>query len=542
MTINCLKTFSLSILISLSVSMPSFALEISTPSDSSIPEVTEYTTNFNAPNDELLKENNFDENEEFILTDEQRQQMQKLIDDGKIIVTKIENTPENYRGGQKLTPGTSFFLARDRHMNYSNIEELENFLEKNTNNEIGDTLRPNAATVEDYSKCKLIMYYYDATQALDEQGNVKLNYLAVRVINFNSKGWSLGYTTSQLPSKYKLFGYHIEIPKGTVSPGKYRVKNLLYAPYSDEYYHISNREHLNDAFVKIISKKRSVALRHKVDTESQFINATVSRGLSFGCDSEVDITTSDYLYFEYYVRDSIPISRFFLDGDTGAILRLRFEYSSSNSAISFNDGYSEDYDAQNAENTAEMANGIAEIAQGQNAVLESMRELMQHISNQLFAFWNQLAGEFTNLYAKLEKDNEGNTNNIVTEIQNSTNAITNNQDKNTYIEIETAKENAENITNGYDNSKMNSSNDALNNQIAENEKAEKVLSDGINSSFNQFEFDGNILTKYLRCFHMIGEFLTALFENSGFDSVVRFSFFMGVAMLCIGMYRFKGGS
>lgn len=56
-----------------------------------------------------------------------------------------------------------------------------------------------------------------------------------------------------------------------------------------------------------------------------------------------------------------------------------------------------------ANNTAEIANNSARQVEQGDSIIELIKNTIQTISSQLESFWNQLAGEFTNLYNKMNQ-------------------------------------------------------------------------------------------------------------------------------------------
>ena len=80
----------------------------------------------------------------------------------------------------------------------------------------------------------------------------------------------------------------------------------------------------------------------------------------------------------------------------------------------------------------------------------------------LFAFWNQLAYEFTNLYSKLDDKLHNtlvviqeNTEHITKNASESAKKIIDNQDKNTSDIKKNDDKNTDKTLSGYDNSDMN---------------------------------------------------------------------------------------
>ena len=194
-----------------------------------------------------------------------------------------------------------------------------------------------------------------------------------------------------------------------------------------------------------------------------------------------------------------------------------------------------------ADNTRDTADNTKAIVESQNLILGTLKAIIQHISDQLFAFWNQLAGEFTNLYAKLEKNANQNFNALKEAGKAATEHIVENNNKNTNELKENNDKNTDKALNSYDNSSMNSDNERLRNKLAEQDEFEDLITSSINEPLSSFEFK-NPVNQYLLAFGMCGRWLQKLFDSlGGFKDVVNLSFAMTIALICIGMYRFKGG-
>ena len=195
-----------------------------------------------------------------------------------------------------------------------------------------------------------------------------------------------------------------------------------------------------------------------------------------------------------------------------------------------------------ADNTKDTANNTKAIVESQNLILGTLKAIIQHISDQLFAFWNQLAGEFTNLYAKLEKNANDNFTALKEAGKEATKHIVENDNKNTKEIKDNNDKNTDKALNSYNNSSMNNDNETLKNKIAEQDGLEKQITSKINEPLSSFEFK-NPVNQYLLAFGMCGQWLQNLFDSLGdFKDVVNLSFAMTIALICIGMYRFKGGA
>lgn len=194
-----------------------------------------------------------------------------------------------------------------------------------------------------------------------------------------------------------------------------------------------------------------------------------------------------------------------------------------------------------ADNTKDTANNTKAIVESQNLILGTLKAIIQHISDQLFAFWNQLAGEFTNLYAKLERNANDNFNALKEAGKEATKHIVENDNKNTKEIKDNNDKNTDKALNGYDNLGMNKSTNKLDEALKSQDKAEGEITNKANEELKKFEFD-NPVVQYATAFKLVGTILQNVFNALGpFNDVVMFSFFVSIAMICVGLYRFKGG-
>ena len=79
--------------------------------------------------------------------------------------------------------------------------------------------------------------------------------------------------------------------------------------------------------------------------------------------------------------------------------------------------------------SAFIGSAVGAISNTVSSIDDGIREVVQTISFQLTAFWDQLAGEFTNLYGKMDTQHEEDLN----AVEDQTDDITDNADKNTNI-------------------------------------------------------------------------------------------------------------
>lgn len=199
-------------------------------------------------------------------------------------------------------------------------------------------------------------------------------------------------------------------------------------------------------------------------------------------------------------------------------------------------GVKSDSSQDTADNTATIAeNSNRQVEQG-DSIIELIKNTIQTISSQLESFWNQLAGEFTNLYNKMNQHHSEDLAKVDEQIsadrQNTADLITN-QDKNT-----------DQITDGFDSSGMNSANDKLKGQLSDYDSKEKEVLDQVNEKVDSFEFE-----EPLSASHFVGPlediryFLTGVYNGySSLNIPIGFSLTLTIALIVIGYYRFKGGS
>lgn len=254
-------------------------------------------------------------------------------------------------------------------------------------------------------------------------------------------------------------------------------------------------------------------------------------------------------YSEYYIEDSVnlPTSYSYMnvtadyDGDhsfgfpfNGSV-KIQFVSLDSSASTAVNPTAGSGVN-DTANNTADIANNSARQVEQGDSIIELIKNVVQTISSQLESFWNQLAGEFTNLYNKMNQHHSEDLAKVDEQIsadrQNTDDLITN-QDKNT-----------DQITHGFDSSGMNSANDKLKGQLSDYDSKEKEVLGQVNEKVDSFEFE-----EPLSASHFVGPlediryFLTGVYNGySSLNIPIGFSLTLTIALIVIGYYRFKGGS
>ena len=202
---------------------------------------------------------------------------------------------------------------------------------------------------------------------------------------------------------------------------------------------------------------------------------------------------------------------------------------------------------------SEAAQSLEYISQSQNLIIKGIDNIILHISDQLYAFWDQLYNLIhVPTMAKLDqilqaiKDMDINVNvdldelksaissaasKITGQIQSSINSQITNDDKNT-----------DHLENGYDNSGILGENTKLDGAITEYEKVEDQLLNDAKDKIGKFAFNKELVEKYTAPLSDISYFLTGIYNGlKGLNIPVSFSLTLTIALVCVGWYRFKGG-
>lgn len=210
-----------------------------------------------------------------------------------------------------------------------------------------------------------------------------------------------------------------------------------------------------------------------------------------------------------------------------------------------------DTSSQDTQNT--IANATSQIASSVNDVYDSIHDLMQHISNQLAALWDQMYNYMhVPTYNKLQEILQAiqaiqlkvnvDVSSVVDAVDNSADRITDSVNSSINNQITNDNKNADDIKNGYDNSGMKADNDRLNDKISQYDNVEDQLFDDAKNKIGNFTFE-NPLTKYTDVLSDISYFLSGIYTALGALNIpVGFSLTLTIALIFIGYYRFKGGS
>ena len=200
-----------------------------------------------------------------------------------------------------------------------------------------------------------------------------------------------------------------------------------------------------------------------------------------------------------------------------------------------------------------IANTTQQIQYSTNKIYESIQQLIQHISNQLAALWDQMYNYMhVPTYNKLQEILQAiqaiqvkvnvDVSSVVDAVDNSADRITDSVNSSINSQITNDNKNADDLKNGYDNSGMKADNDRLNDKISQYDTVEDQLFDDAKDKIGNFTFE-NSLSKYTDVLSDISYFLSGIYTALGALNIpVSFCLTLTVALIFFGYYRFKGGS
>ena len=261
----------------------------------------------------------------------------------------------------------------------------------------GESDLPTVTNTVDYSDLQLALRYYDMSNAV--------KYVLVR---FNSSR----YATMSLPSDCaKPDRFYIRVMKGSLpSSGRYRVEVRFSSNTGVEYkansfYMLSQKDNLNAT-----SDRSSTSDGTFMDFSGDWYYSTV-----------IELGNIAFLEFGPVLKN--PSNSVF---PYGGYVSVNFTKTSDTPAYTTAGG---SYTSDNA--TQDIANNTAQQVEQGDTIIELIKNTIQTISSQLTAFWNQLAGEFTNLYAKMTQQHSeqlqadrDNTDDIIATDDANTNKVT----------------------------------------------------------------------------------------------------------------------
>ena len=185
-----------------------------------------------------------------------------------------------------------------------------------------------------------------------------------------------------------------------------------------------------------------------------------------------------------------------------------------------------------------IADNTGQMVEKQDTIIDQIMNVTEKISNQLAAFWNQLAGEFTNLYNKMNQQHadqiqadRNNTEDLIAAEESNTTNIINNNNANT-----------DKLAYGYDNSAQDQKNDELGSKLDEYDSAESEIFDSVSGNISDFNMDDYKIedSSLLAGIVWVSDFMQQLFVSMGlFNLPVTISLVLIFVVIMIGYYRIR---
>lgn len=305
----------------------------------------------------------------------------------------------------------------------------------------------------DYSGAEVWLQYYD-----ESLGDGILRYSKLPLSSNGVLRTSV-YNTS----RYDLVAFDIRLRKSSLPPaGKYKFTFDYSADIGPLYWHNSGT----------LGTKLSY---NNASTQFPSVGFTASRyGDDYGFKVNVDIPSYAANDFFFFV---IPINWSIGDGAAyrpesvqwGGKLNFNFERLKSDSQVEFSPSdYGDSADSNDsliAQSSQQIADNTAQIVQGQNQVIEEIQALVQHISDQLFALWQQIYSGIWQPHERLMNriidaidnvhiDITENASNVAQQINKATNDITKSVTDNTSSIIKNNNDNTTSINNKLEDTKQ----------------------------------------------------------------------------------------
>lgn len=353
---------------------------------------------------------------------------------------------------------------------------------------------------------------------------------------------SFSWDTTKLSKDIVVDSVYLRLYKDAIPPvGKYRLQ-FDYASDNGVTWN------LNKYYVK-----KSVDNANAVDT-----NWTGATLIQESGDCYWETTTSlpscDYIDLGLYCTKNV------IEGAFGGIFNVAFTPLSSDTDINVNANPlgNNEQDYQNdvssslsdlsssvgsmSEDLSSAAENLEYISTSQNLIIQGIDNVIMHISDQLYAYWDQ---HFNLIHLpEMDKMDE-----IIDAIENIDLEVNVNLDKlkssidtmNTDIQNK-LQSTTDKITSGYDSSGLEAENSELSGAVTEYDQAEQEVMDSVTGNIESFEYPdvetmpGGILA----ALSFFGGFMQSCFANMGdFNIVITLSLTMIFVLILVGYHRIR---
>lgn len=364
-----------------------------------------------------------------------------------------------------------------------------------------DAGMPSVSNTVSYTGLRLVTEYYDMHGVLREA-----------FVPFNSEF----YASIGLPNDcVSVLGFRVRLLKASLpASGTYKMSVRFGSNTGLEYY---------DCYVNSTKGNSNAAPQYN----DAYINFVQQSG-DWYTDLNIDVGSVNFIDVGVHVKDTATTVYPY-----GGYVSVSFIKTTVSPDYTTAGGSQTSQDVQSniADNTAQ------QVEQG-DTIIELIKNTIQTISSQLTAFWNQLAGEFTNLFNKmnqqhteqLEADRTNTEDMIAAEESNTTNIINNNN------------ANTDKLAYGYDNSAQDQKNEQLGNKLNEYDSAESEIFDSVSGNISDFNMDDYKIedSSLLAGIVWVSDFMQQLFVSMGlFNLPVTISLVLIFVVIMIGYYRIR---
>ena len=362
---------------------------------------------------------------------------------------------------------------------------------------------PDVTTTASYKDIALVLQYYDMSS----------NYKTARV-TFNSSY----YASLPVPSDLaRIDNIQIRVgPTSLPAPGNYSVKMKFSSNTGIEY----------SRFLFGSWKNNTNATTSASSTSSKAVFSQFSGDWS--AVSTVQIGSGVYLYFNAYPKNTGASTLPY-----GGYVSLEFTKTTATPDYTTAGGPQSSQDIQQ-----DISNSAGQIANNTEAINGTLKELIQHISNQLAALWDQM---YNFMHVPLVNNDNARTQRIIDRLDEGFDINVETIDRNFHDLMANDDKNTNTVVNGFDNSKFNSANNQLQASIDVYDKTETDIFDSVKGDITGFQipdFTSNV--QVLAAVGFSSNYLQRLFNAIGlFNLPVTVSLVMIFVLMVLGYYRVR---
>lgn len=362
---------------------------------------------------------------------------------------------------------------------------------------------PNVTTTASYKDIALVLQYYDMS-----------HQVKTRPINLSSSYYASVSAPSDLAS---VINFQVRVRPGSLpSPGTYSVKLKFSSNTGIEY-------------------SRFLFGSWKENTNASLSSSSSSSGFAFSQFSgdwstvgTVQIGSGCTIFFNAYPKNTgasvLPY---------GGYVSLEFTKTTATPDYTTAGGPQSSQDIQQ-----DISNSAGQIADNTEAINGTLKELIQHISDQLHALWDQM---YNYMHLRLVANDNARTQRIIDRLDEGFDINVEVLDRNFHDLMANDDKNTNTVVNGFDNSKFNSANNQLQTSIDVYDKAETDIFDSVKGDITGFQipdFTSNV--QVLAAVGFSSNYLQRLFNAIGFFNLpVTVSLVMIFVLMVLGYYRVR---